>query len=72
MHKKPFLGIGTGMHAAVEYFARNVCGIPHPVPSKEGFLSPVIQRREMPEGGGGAREIYTPPFGIKGSRNREA
>jgi CTP synthase len=72
MHKIPFLGIGTGMHAAVEDFARNVCDIPHPVPAKKGFLSPMIQhrvRRNAEGEGGGAQEIYIPPSGLSTSNS---
>jgi CTP synthase len=58
--KIPFLGIGAGMHAAVEGFAQNVSNLPHPVPGKGDFLPPVIYRGAQ---AGGVKNVYIPPSG---------
>jgi CTP synthase len=60
LHKIPFLSIGSGMHTAVQKFAQNVSSIPHPVPTKEGFLPPLLIQQQRMQAGG-AQDIYIPP-----------
>jgi hypothetical protein len=48
------------MHTAVQKFAQNVSSIPHPVPTKEGFLPPLLIQQQRMQAGG-AQDIYIPP-----------